>query len=209
VIDWLGQKGTINIANIISLIASETELLVADKVPSEALGVLQKTLEILVEGFPHPSTDLSDDLVVKFCKLYWKVDNAWSTIWLKYQLRPIHERLLGANSVYSSAWSQIRSSDGSPRSTTRATSLTGNLPSDILRSENPHLLSNEIGVIPTGDQPQSDGNDVTSVDCASGASLFQPPTNRSATSAVLPLEDPEMELMPVAADGEAESEAPA
>jgi hypothetical protein len=98
VVDWLGQRGTINLANIVSLATSEADLLVAHSIPSEALDVLQKTFEILVRELPHPSADLPGDLAVKFCKLYSKVDNAWGTIWLKYQLRPIHERLLGTNS---------------------------------------------------------------------------------------------------------------
>ncbi len=91
VIDWLGQRGAINLANIVSLVTSEAELLVTDNIPSEALDVLQRTLEILVTELPHTSADLSGDLALKFCKLYSKVDNAWGTIWLKYQLRPIHD----------------------------------------------------------------------------------------------------------------------
>ena len=206
VIDWLGQRGSISLANIVSLATSEAEHLVSDKVPSEALEVFQKTLEILVKELPHPSIDLSDDLAVQFCKLYTKIDNVWGTIWLKYKLRPIHERLLGTNSVYSSAWSQMQVADESHQWAAGAAPLTRNYaPSDGtgLMSENWRVLSNEIGIIPTGGESPLD--DTTAMDYASVVSLFQPPTNQLAMSAVLPLGDSEMEPIPVPACEQAEA----
>jgi len=205
VIEWLGQRGCIGLANIVSLASSEAELLVADEVPSEALDILQKTLEILVKELPQLSADLSDDLAVQFCKLYFKFDNAWSTIWLKYKLRPIHERLLGTNSVYSLAWSQMRIADGSHQWAAGAAPLTGSyvpshataLVSTILRPP-----SDEISIIPEGGQSLSD--DTTSMDYASVVSLFQPSTNGTTSSGVLPLVDPEMEPIPVATDEQPE-----
>jgi len=185
VIKWLGQRGCIGLANIVSLASSEAELLVADKVPSEALDILQKALEILVKELPHLSADLSDDLAVEFCKLYSKVDNGWSTIWLKYKLRPIHERLLGTNSVYSSAWSQMRIADSSHQWAAGAAPLTGNyVPSHAtaLVSANWRPPSDEIGIIPEGGQSLSD--DTTSMDYASVVSLFQPSTSGTTSSGV-------------------------
>ena len=76
VIDWLGQRGAISLANIVSLVTSEAELLIPDNIPSEALDILQRTLEILVTEPFHLSADLSSDLAVKFCKLYSKIDSA-------------------------------------------------------------------------------------------------------------------------------------
>ena len=56
VMDWLGQRGAISLANIVSLATSEADLLAADNIPSEALDVLQKTLEILLTwSFPIPA----------------------------------------------------------------------------------------------------------------------------------------------------------
>lgn len=203
VIKWLGQRGAIGLANVVTLASSEAELLVADKVPSEALDILQQTLEILVRELPHLSADLSDDLTVQFCKLYSKVDNVWCTIWLKYKLRPIHERLLGTNSAYSSAWSQMRIADGSHQWVAGAAPLTGNyVPSHatVPVSANWRTSSNEI--IPEGGQSLSD--DTNSMDYASVVSLFQPSTNRTTSSGVLPLVDPEIEPIPFAPDEQTE-----
>lgn len=108
VMDWLEQNGALGLASIVSLVMDEAELLISDKVPSEALDVFQRTISILVKDLPYSSTALSDDLALQFCKLFSKVDIAWGTIWLKYQLRPIHEHLLDTHSVYSSAWSQVQ-----------------------------------------------------------------------------------------------------
>jgi hypothetical protein len=205
VIKWLGQRGGIGLANIVSLASSEVELLVTDNVPSEALDILQKTLEILVKELPHLSRDISDDLVLQFCKLYSKVDNVWSTIWLKYKLRPIHERLLGTNSVYSSAWSQMRYADDSHQWVAGAAPLTGNqVPSHAMAlvSANWRAPSDEIDILPEDGQSLSD--DTTSMDYASVVSLFQPSTNWAASSGVLPLADPEMEPIPVTADEQPE-----
>lgn len=201
VIKWLGQRGAIGLANVVALASSEAELLVADKVPSEALDILQQTLEILVRELPHLSADLSDDLAVQFCKLYSKVDSVWSTIWLKYKLRPIHDRLLGINSVYCSAWSQMRIADGSHQWVAGAAPSTGNyVPSNAtaLVSANRRTPSNVIGIIPESGQSLSD--DTNSMDYASVVSLFQPSTHRMASSGVFPLVDAEMEPIPVVAD---------
>ena len=205
VIKWLGQKGAIGLANVVTLASSEAELLFADKIPSEALDILQKTLEILVRELPHLNADISDNLAVQFCKLYSKVDNVWGTIWLKYKLRPIHERLLGTNSVYSSAWSQMRIADGSHQWVAGAAPLTGNYVlsnATALVSTNRRTPSNEIGIIPEGGQSLSD--DTNSMDYASVVSLFQPSTNQTTSSGVLPLVDPEMEPIPVASDEQPE-----
>jgi len=148
----------------------------------------------------------SHDLAVQFCKLYTRVDNVWGTIWLKYKLRPIHERLLGTNSVYCSAWSQIQVADESHQWATGAAPLTRNYaPSDGtgLMSENWRVLPNENGIIPTGGGSPLD--DTTVMDYASVVSLFQPPTNQMAMSVVLSLGDPEMEPIPVPACEQAEA----
>ena len=207
VIEWLEQRGTISLANIVSLVTSDAELLVAGNVPSEALDVLQKTIDVLVTELPHPSADLSGDLAVKFCQLYSKVDNAWGTIWLKYQLRPIHERLLGTNSVYSSAWSQMQGSRDSHQWGEDADLWTGHyVASDVtdVVSENRRVVSDQIDIQPAGGQEPSD-DDSLSID-ASVVSLFQPPTIRTAGSAVVSLEDPETEPIPLASHEQAETE---
>jgi len=206
VMDWLGKRGAISIANIVALATNEAELLVADKVPSEALDIFQKTLEILVKELPYPSADLSDDLAVQFCKLYSKVDNVWGTIWLKYQLRPIHERLLGTNSAYSSAWSQMQVTDGSHPWAAGADPWTGNyVPSDGTghMSETWRVPSNEIRILPTGGQSPPD--DMASMDYASVVSLFPSTTYGAALSTVLPLDDPEMGPIPVPTPEQAEA----
>jgi hypothetical protein len=206
VMDWLGKRGAISIANIVALATSEAELLVADKVPSEALDIFQKTLEILVKELPHPSADLSDDLAVQFCKLYSKVDNVWGTIWLKYKLRPIHERLLGTNSAYSSAWSQMQAADGSHPWAAGADPWTGNyVPSDGTDqvSETWRVPSNEIRISPTGGHSPMD--DMASMDYASVVSLFGSTTHGAALSTVLPLDDPEMGPIPVPTPDPAEA----
>ena len=208
VIDWLGQRGAISLANIISLATSEAELLVTDSIPSEALDVLQTTLEILIRALPHPSADVSDDLAVKFCKLYSKIDNAWGTIWLKYQLRPIHERLLGLNSVYSSAWSQIQGSGDSHPQGATAPPWTGHyVASDVtdIASENRRMVSNQIDIQPAGLPGPSDDVSVV-LSRASVVSLFQPPTFRMAGSAAVPLEDSETDPIPLASHEQAEAE---
>jgi hypothetical protein len=207
VIDWLEQRGTITLANIVSLITSEAELLVAGNIPSEALDVLQKTIDILVLELPYPSADLSGDLAVKFCQLYSKVDDAWGTIWLKYQLRPIHERLLGTNSVYSSAWSQMHGPRDSHQWGEDADLWTGHyVASDVtdVASENRRVVSNQIDIQPTG-LPEPSDDDSLSIN-ASIVSLFQPPTIRTAVSAVVPLEDPETEPIPLASHEQADTE---
>jgi hypothetical protein len=194
VMDWLGQRGAISLANIVSLATSEVDLLADDNFPSEALDVLQKTLEILLTELPHPSPDLSGDLVVNFCKLYSKVDNAWGTIWLKYQLRPIHERLLGTNSAYSSAWSQMHGFADSRQWGTGAAFETGRyVPSDGTDaiSENPGVVSNQIDIQPVGYPEPSD--DVSLLSHASVVSLFQPQTSRMELSVIMPIEDVETE----------------
>jgi hypothetical protein len=207
VMDWLGKRGVISLANIIALATSEAELLVANNVPSDALDIFQKTLEILVETLPYPSADLSDDLAVQFCKLYSKVDDVWATIWLKYKLRPIHERLLGINSAYSSAWSQMQTTDGSQPSplVVGADPWAGNdLPSDRTGhlSEPWRLSSNEIAISPTGEQSQL--YNMASTDFASVVSLFPSSIHGAELSSVLPLDDPEMESISVAADEQAD-----
>jgi hypothetical protein len=207
VMDWLGQRGAISLANIVSLATSEADLLAADNIPSEALEVLQSTLEILLTELPHPSADLSGDLAVKFCKLYSKVDNAWGTIWLKYQLRPIHERLLGTNSVYSSAWSRMHGSADSRQWGAGAAFETRRyVPSDGTDaiSENPGVVPNQIDVQPAGDPEPSD--DVSLLSHASVVSLFQPQTSRTELSATAPIEDVEMEPIPSAPSEQAEGE---
>ena len=195
VMDWLGQRGVISLANIVSLATSEADFLASDNVPSEALDILQKTLEILVTELPHPSADLSGDLAVKFCKLYSKVANTWVTVWLKYKLRPIHERLLGTNSVYSSAWSQMHGSADSHQRGAGAVFETGRyLPSggtDAI-SENRRVVSNQIDTIQPADCPEP-LDDVSLLSHASVVSLFQPPTSRMELSATAPIEDVEME----------------
>jgi hypothetical protein len=206
VMDWLGRRGAISLANIVVLVTSETELLVSNQLPSEALDILQKTLEILVNELPHPSTDLSNDLAMRFCKLYSKIDNAWGTIWLKYELRPIHERLLGTNPAYSSAWSRIQASDSSHPSAVGAGPWARNyLASDRAGpiSETWSAPPNEIGILPTGAQSPLD--DLGSVENASVASLFPSPTLGVAMSAVLSLGDPELESSPVVAYEQAEA----
>jgi hypothetical protein len=193
VMDWLGKRGAISIANIVALATSEAELLVADKVPSEALDIFQNTLEILVQEIRLPSADLSDDLAVQFCKLYSKVDNVWGTIWLKYKLRPIHERLLGNNSAYSSAWSQMQATDGSHPWAAGADTWTGNhVPSERTghMSETWRVPSNEIRISPRGGQSPPD--DMASIDYASVVSLVPSTAYGAALSTVLPLDDPEM-----------------
>ena len=207
VMDWLGQRGAISLANIISLATSEADLIAADNVPSEALDVLQKTLEILVTGLPHPGPDLSGDLAVKFCKLYSKIDNAWGTIWLKYQLRPIHERLLGTNSAYSSAWSQMLGSADSHHWGAGAAFETGRyVPSDGTDaiSENRGALSNQIDIQPASFPEPSD--DMSLLSRASVVSLFQPQTSRMELSAIVPIEDIEIEPIPLAQGEQAEGE---
>lgn len=207
VMDWIGQRGAIDLANIVSLATSEADLLAADSIPSEALDVLQRTLEILLTKLPHPSVDLSDDLAVKFCKLYSRVDNAWGTIWLRYQLRPIHERLLGMNSAYSSAWSQIHGSAALRQWGAGVAFETGRyVLSDgtVAISENPGVVSNQIDIQPAGYPEPSD--DVSLLSHASVASLFGPQTSRMGLSAIMPIEDVEMELIPLAASEQAEGE---
>ena len=207
VTDWLGQKGAISLANIVSLATSEAELLVTDSIPTEAMDVLQKTLEILIKELPHPSAHVSGDLAVKFCKLYSKIDNAWGTIWLKYQLRPIHERLLGTNSVYSSAWSHMQGSGDSHPQAAAVDPWTGHyVASDLTdtASENRRMVSNQIDIQPAGLPEPSD--DVSVLSHASVVSLFQPPTIRTAGSTAVPLEDSETEPIPLASHEQAEAE---
>ena len=207
VMDWLGQRGAISLANILSLATSEADLIATDNVPSEAPDVLQKTLEILVKELPHPGPDLSGDLAVKFCKLYSKIDNAWGTIWLKYQLRPIHERLLGTNSVYSSAWSQMLGSAESHQLGAAAAFETRcYVPSDGTDaiSENRRALSNQIDIQPASCLDPSD--DVSFLSHASVVSLFQPQTSRMELSAFVPIEDREIEPIPLAQGEQAEGE---
>jgi hypothetical protein len=207
VIDWIGQRGAISLANLVSLATSEAELLVTGGIPSEALDVLQRTLEILIEELPHASADVSGDLAVKFCKLYSKIDSAWGTIWLKYQLRPIHERLLGTNSVYSSAWSQMQGSGDSHQRRAGAALWTGHyVASDVTdaASENRRVVSNQIDIQPAFHPEPSD--DVSLLSHASVVSLFQPPTVRTAESETVPLEDSETEPIPLASYEQAEAE---
>ena len=214
VMDWLGQRGSISLANIVSLATSEPDLLAAGNIPSEALDVLQKTLEILLTELPHPSADLSGNLAVKFCKLYSKVDNAWGTIWLKYHLRPIHERLLETNSVYSLAWSQIHgSADSRQWGGAGAAFETGRyVPSggtDAL-SENQGVASNQIDVQPAS-YPES-LDDVSLLNRASVVSLFGPQTGQMELSATAPIDDIEIEPIPLnpgeQADGETAAVSP-
>ncbi|KAI0249978.1 hypothetical protein BJV78DRAFT_1223281 [Lactifluus subvellereus] len=176
--DWLEQKGAIGIANIVSLVIDEAELLVSDKVPSEALDVFQRTISILVKELPHPSTALSDDLALQFCKLFSKVDNAWGTIWLKYQLRPIHERLLDIHSVYSSAWSQVQADVRSHQWGTDSWGSSAVWPRHYARSDETGDMSegrrrgqsNETSALPTEGQFPLD-NETAAVDEPSAASL--------------------------------------
>ncbi|KAI0298892.1 hypothetical protein BC826DRAFT_87947 [Russula brevipes] len=203
VMDWLGQRGAISLAIIISLVASEADFLLANKVPSEALDVLQKTLEILVKELPHPGSDLSPDLAVHFCQLYSKVDNTWGTIWLMYQLRPIHERLLETNSIYSSAWSQLQASHSHQRGAGTAPWAMNHIPSGTgILSANRRALSNEIAILP----PSDPSDDMSSNDHASIVSLFQLPTVQTAAPAMVSSEDSEIELIPLAPHEQEEAE---
>ena len=206
VIDWIGQRGAISLANLVSLATSEAELLVIGGIPSEALDVLQRTLEILIEELPHVAADVSGDLAVRFCKLYSKIDSAWGTIWLKYQLRPIHERLLGTNSIYSSAWSQMQGSGDSHQRGAVTAPWTGHyVASDVTdaASENRRVVFNQIDIQSTWHPEPSD--DVSLLSHASVVSVFQPPTVRTAGSATVPLEDSETEPIPLASHEQAEA----
>jgi hypothetical protein len=182
VMDWLEHRGAISLATVVSLANSEVEHLIADSVPSEALDVFQKTFEILVQGLIHLDLDPSDSLAVQFCKLYSKVDRAWGTIWLRYQLRPIHERLLETNSVYSSAWSQLQDTDDLHQVEADAASLAGNyVPSNEMAArvvpENPPVLYNRFRSSSEGVHLQPlELDDLQSINPESLFSLFQGPS---------------------------------
>ena len=188
VMDWLEQRGAISLAIIVSLATSEVEHLIAGRVPLEALDVFQKTFEILVQGLIHLSPDLSDSLAVQFCKLYSKVDRAWGAIWLRYQLRPIHEQLFETNAVYSAAWSQLQATDDLHQVEADAASLAGNyIPSDEMAvrvvSENRPVLSDQFSTSSEHVHLQSPPlDDLHSISPSSIFTLFQePPPSKAMT----------------------------
>ena len=71
-------------------------------------------------------------------------------------------------------------------------------------SENRRVVSDQIDIQPAGGPEPSD-DDSLSIN-ASVVSLFQPPTIRTAVSAVVPLEDPETEPIPLTSHEQAETE---
>ncbi|KAH8987571.1 hypothetical protein EDB86DRAFT_2106920 [Lactarius hatsudake] len=79
VMSWLGEPGAIELANIVSLMLVDADPLVGDKMPSDVLHVLKKTLNILSQallGKIH--ADLPLPQIAQFHEIYSKAPN-WLT----------------------------------------------------------------------------------------------------------------------------------
>ncbi|KAH9034782.1 hypothetical protein EDB84DRAFT_1438034 [Lactarius hengduanensis] len=89
VMSWLGDPGTIELANIVSLMLVDADPLVGDKMPSDVLDVFKKTLNILSQallGKIHADLPLLQ--ITQFHEIYSKAPT-----WLTDELRQISDKL--------------------------------------------------------------------------------------------------------------------
>ncbi|KAF8258478.1 hypothetical protein EI94DRAFT_1786065 [Lactarius quietus] len=97
VLKWRDQKGAIDLANVAFLALGEFETLPASVAVTEGdmVDVYQKTLHILIEGFPSSwaNVDWDTNQVARFNEIYIKFMNAPLPEVLKRRLRYIAERL--------------------------------------------------------------------------------------------------------------------
>ncbi|KAF8489435.1 hypothetical protein F5888DRAFT_1892902 [Russula emetica] len=96
--DWLDQPGVIiGLANIISLLSGEIDILLDGKVPPDVEQIMQETVVILGSEALHAKRNTGAELplalVAQFRRVVSKVANAPAPEWLRVQLKEISEGL--------------------------------------------------------------------------------------------------------------------